>query len=123
MFCLFPFSNIKKAYLQISIYLAQFFCLFPFQILKKTILTKPSSNFCLFLIQILKKEYLQILKNLTQFFCSYPFQILRILKNISFYANNNLHKNHYANNSQKNYCKHKAKYIIPACSLIIIIII
>ena len=69
----------------------------------------------------IKKEYLQILKNLTQFFCSYPLQILRILKNTSFYTNNNLHKNYYANNSHKNYCKHKAKYIITACILIILL--
>ena len=52
-----PFQILKKAYLQISKYVAQFFCSSPFQ--------------------ILKKAYLQIWKYLAQFFCSSSFQILK----------------------------------------------
>ena len=58
VFLLIPFSNIKKAYLWISKYLAQFSLLISF-------------------FQILKKAYLQISKYLAQFFCSSSFQMLR----------------------------------------------
>ena len=49
----------KKAYLQISKYLAQFFCLFPFSNIKKRILTslkKPDTIFDYPLFKILKKH-------------------------------------------------------------------
>ena len=51
IFCLYPFSNIKKVYLQILKNLAQFFCLSLFQIyIKKSILAnlkKPGAIFLL----------------------------------------------------------------------------
>ena len=34
---------------------------------------------------------------------------------MAFYTNNNLHKNHYTNNYNRNHYKFKAKYIITAC--------
>ena len=78
--CLSPFSNIKKAYLQTSKYLAQLFAYPLFQIFKKH--TYKSQNtwhnfFAHPLFQILKKEYLQISKYLAQFFAYPLFQILK----------------------------------------------
>ena len=100
----------KKAYLQISKYLAQFFCLFPFSNIKKRILTslkKPDTifdyplfkilkkhpyksqntqhNFLLILFSNIKKAYLRISKDLAQFFCLFHFSNFekRILTNPS----------------------------------------
>ena len=103
-FCLSPFSNIKKVYLQILKNLAQFFCLSPF------------SN--------IKKVYLQILKNLAQFFCLSPFQILRILKTplfilITIYIKTIMQIILIKTIIQID--KHKAKYITNACIPIIMI--
>ena len=58
VFCLSPFSNIKKAYLRISKYLAQFFAYPLFQILKKY--TYESQNTLLILIIITLKETIYI---------------------------------------------------------------
>ena len=72
IFCSSPFSNIKKAYLQILKNLAQFFCSSPFQIFKKNILTNlkiPDTIFCSSPFSNIKKAYLQIL---AQFF-AYSF--------------------------------------------------
>ena len=69
---LIPFSNIKKAYLQILKNLVQFFA-YP-------------------LFQILKKEYLQISK--------YPFHTNNNFKGNNLHKKhhtNNSHKNHYTN--------------------------
>ena len=77
IFCSSPFSNIKKAYLQILKNLAQFFCSSPFQIFKKNILTNlkiPDTIFCSSPFSNIKKAYLQIL---AQFFAYSRFQILK----------------------------------------------
>ena len=70
---------------------------------------------------------MRILKYLAQFFRSSLFQILKKhtykSQNTPFHTNNNfkgnnLHKNHYTNNSHKTIIqidKHKAKDIITAC--------
>ena len=60
-FCLSPFSNIQKAYLQISKYLTQFFCSSPFSNIKKRILTNlkiPGTVFRLSPFSNIKKTYL-----------------------------------------------------------------
>ena len=89
---LIRFSNIKRVYLRISKYLAQFFLLIPY------------SN--------IKKEYLQILKNLAQFFSHLFFQILKKhtyksqntpFHNNKYFKGNNLDKNHYTNKFHKNH--------------------
>ena len=72
VFLLIPFSNIKKAYLRFSKYLAQFFCSSPFQILKKH--TYESQN--------------------TLFHTNNY--------NNNNFKGNNLYDNHYTNNSHKN---------------------
>ena len=95
IFLLIPFSNIKKAYLQILKNLAQFFCSSLFQILKKSIFTN--------------------LKKSGTIFCLSLFQILRILKTtlfilITIYINTIIQIN-----------KHEAKYIITTCIPIIVI--
>ena len=65
------FQILKKEYLRISKYLAQFFCLSPFSNIERRILTNlkiPRTIFCLSLFSNIKKEYLQISKYLPQFF-------------------------------------------------------
>ena len=54
-FCLFPISNIKKAYLWVSKYLAHFFCLFRFSNIKKRIFTNPGTFSYLFSFSNIKK--------------------------------------------------------------------
>ena len=64
--CLFFFSNIKKAYLQILKRPREFFRLFPFSYIKNSELKnlkKTEPNLLTYLLfQILKKVYLQILE-------------------------------------------------------------
>ena len=56
VFLLIPFLNIKKTYLRISKYLAQFFCLSPFSNIKKTYLRILT----LFILIIILKETIYI---------------------------------------------------------------
>ena len=65
-----PFSNIKKAYLQILKNLTQFFA-HSFIQYQKIILTnhkKPEAIFCLSLFQILKKQTYKSSKSMAQVF-------------------------------------------------------
>ena len=88
---LIPFSNIKKAYLQISKYLAQFFCSSPFQIIKKAYL-----QILKYLAVFLLIAFLKIVKKYTYESQNTPFHTKNNFKG------NNSHKNHYTNNSHKN---------------------
>ena len=109
---LIPFSNIKKAYLQI--------------------LKKPSTIFLLIPFSNIKKAYLQILKNLAQFFWSSLFQILKKhtykSQNTLFILIIILKETIYIKTIIQTILiktiiqidKHKAKYIIAVCIPILI---
>ena len=126
------FQILKKAYLQISKYLAQFFCSSSFQMLRKhtyesqntwhSFLLIPFSNskkkhtyesqdtwhsfFCSSPFQILKKAYLRILKYLAQFFfCSSPFSNIK-----KAYLRISKHPFHTNNNNFKRSNLHKDNY-------------
>ena len=112
IFLLITFSNIKKAYLRISKYLAQFFC---------------SSLF-----QVVKKAYLRIWKYLTQFFCS---SLFRILKRHTYEPQNTWHNffAHTFSNIKKNiqiskyltqiFCLHWKKHTYKSQNTLFILII
>ena len=58
VFCSSPFKKLKKAYLRISKYLAQFFCSSPFSNIKKSILM--NLKIPLFMLIIILKETIYI---------------------------------------------------------------
>ena len=127
VFLLILFSNVKKAYLRIPKYLAQFFCLFPFSNIKKAYSQILAQVFA-YSFSNIKKAYLQISKYLAQFFCLFHFSNIKKaylwISKYSFHTNNNFK----GNNLHKKPIiwkifiktiiqidKHKVEYIITVC--------